>query len=394
MVAQAAVHPIRLSVLSEVVLGEGLPRGSDTQTMHGTKGSGQKAGSALTAGQSPKATTSSGADAVSAQTLSVDTRSADTLSADTRSPDTPVERGHDSARLTSAVSATDAILPIGQGPHAESSPYDQAPYGQSPSSRSPYSGSPRVDGAREVDNERASLDLAAVERVRAGDLDAFRELFQRYESRARAIAYGVVGNRDDAEDVVQEAFLKAYRNISSFRGQSSFYTWFYRIVFNLSIDLSRKRYRKVESSLGQTEAIDALHFHADSSTGAGRPAGNAGDLLGHIDGPEDVVNRSDIRRSIAKALDGLSADHRAVIVLREIDGLSYSEISDVVGCSKGTVMSRLHHARRRMQRALSELLPWYEPNPAAGSSAEGSSATAGNTFTDETSFEGDREDAE
>lgn len=224
----------------------------------------------------------------------------------------------------------------------------------------------RAGDNRAGDNDRAAHDLAAVERVRAGDLEAFRELFNRYESRARAIAFGVVANRDDAEDVVQEAFLKAYRNISSFRGQSSFYTWFYRIVFNLSIDLSRKRYRKVESSLGESEAIDALRYQSENVSRGGGAAGDGRELVGHIDGPEEVVNRADIRRSISQALDGLSADHRAVIVLREIEGLSYNEISDVVGCSKGTVMSRLHHARRRMQKALTELLPWYEPSAAGG----------------------------
>ncbi|MFN8391121.1 MAG: sigma-70 family RNA polymerase sigma factor [Bdellovibrionota bacterium] len=193
----------------------------------------------------------------------------------------------------------------------------------------------------------ADSDQPLVERAKSGDIDAFRTLVERYESRAHSIAMGVVGSREDAEDVVQEAFLKAYRNLSSFRGQSSFYTWFYRIVFNLAIDLSRKRYRRSESSMGDTSSMDSLTMHSGS---------DASDFLGSVPNPDQVLQRNDLGKSIAKALDSLSAEHRAVIMLREIEGLSYSEISDVVGCSKGTVMSRLHHARKRLQRALGDYM--------------------------------------
>lgn len=247
---------------------------------------------------------------------------------------------------------------------------------------------PKPDAvAREA---RAAEDLAAIERVLAGDLASYRQLFDRYEQRARAIAFGVVGNRDDAEDVVQDAFLKAYRNLASFRGQSSFYTWFYRIVFNLSIDLSRKRYRKLESSLGESEAIDSLYYHSkgssegDSVRGGG--VGTVSPTVGRIENPEEALTRSDISRSINTALGTLSADHRAVIVLREIDGLSYTEISDVVGCSKGTVMSRLHHARKKMQKSLQTLLPWYTPSysePGAEENDTGSHSDRDNDDTEE-----------
>jgi RNA polymerase sigma-70 factor (ECF subfamily) len=205
------------------------------------------------------------------------------------------------------------------------------------------------DKARAEPEKSQDIDRPLVERARQGDVDAFRDLVRRYESRAHSIALGVVGSREDAEDVVQEAFLKAFRNLGSFRGQSSFYTWFYRIVFNLAIDLSRKRYRKSESSMGDTAAMDSLTMHS---------AGDASDFLGSVPNPDQVFQRNDLGKSIAKALDSLSSEHRAVIMLREIEGLSYSEISDVVGCSKGTVMSRLHHARKRLQRALAEYMTW------------------------------------
>ena len=194
----------------------------------------------------------------------------------------------------------------------------------------------------------ADIDRPLVERSRNGDLEAFRQLVERYQNRAHSIALGVVGSREDAEDIVQEAFLKAFRNLGSFRGQSSFYTWFYRIVFNLAIDLSRKRYRRSESNVGDHSSMDALTHHS---------TGDASDFLGTVPNPDQAMQRTDIGKGIRKALDGLSAEHRAVIILREIDGLSYSEISDVVGCSKGTVMSRLHHARKRLQGALTEFMP-------------------------------------
>ena len=195
-----------------------------------------------------------------------------------------------------------------------------------------------------VEGQTEYADGPLVDRARAGDLQAFRELVERYQNRALSIAIGVVGSREDAEDVVQEAFLKAYRNLGSFRGQSSFYTWLYRIVFNLAIDLSRKRYRRSETNVGDHSSMDVLSHHS---------SGDVSDFLGSVPDPDQAMQRTELGQSIARALDSLSAEHRAVIVLREIDGLSYSEISDVVGCSKGTVMSRLHHARKRLQRALS-----------------------------------------
>ena len=210
------------------------------------------------------------------------------------------------------------------------------------------------DGAAGEDGQAAAnpindVDHGLVERAREGDARAFQELVSRYQNRAFSVALGVVGRREDAEDVVQEAFLKAYRNLGSFRGQSSFYTWLYRIVFNLAIDLSRRRYRHAESSIGDNATMDAVAQHKPE---------DAGDLIGGIRGPEEEINRVALGKRLAEAIDGLSPNHRAVIILREVEGLSYQEISDVVGCSKGTVMSRLHHARKRLQRSLAEFVNW------------------------------------
>ncbi len=191
-------------------------------------------------------------------------------------------------------------------------------------------------------------DLEYVELARAGDLEAFRQLVTRYQSRAFSVAIGIVGRKEDAEDIVQEAFLKVYRNLGSFRGQSSFYTWLYRIVFNLSIDLSRRRYRRSEASFGDSSSMDAVVQNVGK---------DASDFMATSTSPDMELDRVQIGKRIALGLEKLSPAHRAVIVLREIDGLSYTEISDVVGCSKGTVMSRLHHARKKLQQFLASDKP-------------------------------------
>ncbi len=232
-------------------------------------------------------------------------------------------------------------------------------------------GEPDVATEPAADLQNADIDRPLVERSRQGDLAAFRELVDRYQSRAQSIAIGVIGSREDAEDIVQEAFLKAFRNLNSFRGQSSFYTWFYRIVFNLAIDLSRKRYRRSESSMGDHSAIDALSLSS--------PA-DASDFMGSIPNPDQVMQRTDLGKEIRKAIGGLSPEHRAVILLREVEGLSYSEISDVVGCSKGTVMSRLHHARKRLQKSLADFMPKLG-NRRAGASS--SSEVSGEDMSEE-----------
>ena len=212
-------------------------------------------------------------------------------------------------------------------------------------------GALKVDSVKKTEApaaEAEDIDRSLVERTLAGDKNAFRTLVERYQSRAHAIALGVVGNYEDAEDIAQEAFVKAYRNLASFRGQSSFYTWLYRIIFNLSIDLSRKAYRRSELPMEDTTTLDSVAHSANKDSGA---------YLSRVAGPDEHIRRVEIRSLFRKALADLTPEHRAVIMLREIEGLSYAEISQVIGCSKGTVMSRLHHARKRLQQALKELMP-------------------------------------
>lgn len=186
-------------------------------------------------------------------------------------------------------------------------------------------------------------DRELVESARKGDRDAFRTLFERYHRRAYALAFGVLRHQDDALDVVQDAFIKAHKYLDKFEGNSSFYTWLYRIVMNLAIDHLRKhrRVRPVE--------LDEQHLEE----------GSGGDdaLLPKILGgnPGRALLDKEIRARIDQALGELSENHRTVLVMRELEGMSYEEMAQAMGCSKGTIMSRLFHARKNMQKRLADL---------------------------------------
>lgn len=200
----------------------------------------------------------------------------------------------------------------------------------------------------DADREAAAAeDSALVERARAGDHQAFRELYQRYHRRVYSLAYGVVQNADDALDVVQDGFIKAHRHLDKFEGNSSFYTWLYRIVMNLSIDHIRKHKR-------------TRHVDFDDSIDHGQDEGALGEdsLLPRMLGqnPGKSLVRKEIREQIGKALEELSENHRAVLVMRELEGMSYEEMAQAMQCSKGTIMSRLFHARRNMQKRLLEYM--------------------------------------
>jgi len=206
-------------------------------------------------------------------------------------------------------------------------------------------------GGRELDDreldDRELDDRELVGRAREGDADAFRRLYDRHKRRAYSLAYGMLKNQDDALDVVQEGFIKAHRHLDRFEGNSSFYTWLYRIIMNLAIDHIRKakRTRHVDFN-------DALSHEQDDA-----PVGEES-LLPQILGanPHTSLARREIRDHIASALETLSDKHRAVLILREVDGLSYEEMAQVMECSKGTIMSRLFHARKNMQKRLLELM--------------------------------------
>ena len=188
----------------------------------------------------------------------------------------------------------------------------------------------------------ALSDWELVQRARKGDRDAFRELVERYQRKIAALALGMLRNREDALDIVQETFTKAYESLDRFKGDAAFYTWVYRIAYNLCIDQQRRIAKQPHLSIDADEPGQA--------TAALPPDGPAPDQ------PFEGARNAEIARRVREAIGDLTPDHRAVILLRELEGLSYAEISEVLECPKGTVMSRLHYARRQLQARLRGLL--------------------------------------
>lgn len=194
---------------------------------------------------------------------------------------------------------------------------------------------------RALHREEAARDHALIERIRSGDRGAFDELYRRYHGKAYNVAFRVTKNEESAMDVVQDAFIKVYRNLDGFAGTSSFYTWMYKIVMNLAIDKVRARAR------------DQKLVEFDE-----RVAGEVADAQASSPGQNPLrrVLRSELQVRIREALAELPEYHQLAIVLREVDGLSYEEIAEMMDCPKGTVMSRLFHARRKMQEHLGAYL--------------------------------------
>lgn len=185
-------------------------------------------------------------------------------------------------------------------------------------------------------------DRELVRESRLGDKEAFRQLVERHQRKIVAVAFGMVSNRDDALELAQETFAKAYASLDKFKGESSFYTWLYRIAVNLSIDHRRRNRRQPTVSLadrpGGGEDIEAK-----------LPSQRLSD-------PYQRASSSEIGERLQEAIEELTPDHKAVILLREVEGLSYEDISRVMQCSKGTVMSRLHYARKKLQDKLRDCL--------------------------------------
>ena len=184
----------------------------------------------------------------------------------------------------------------------------------------------------------ASSDWELVQRSQAGDHEAFRELVERYQRKIAALALGMLRNREDASDVVQETFAKAYSNLDRFKGDSALYTWLYRIAFNLCVDHQRREARHT-----------TVPLEVDDRGGSPLPLPEGESPR---DDPFERTRDAEVGRRLDEAIRSLTPEHRAVILLREIEGLSYEEISHVLQVPKGTVMSRLHYARRQLQARL------------------------------------------
>jgi RNA polymerase sigma-70 factor (ECF subfamily) len=238
-----------------------------------------------------------------------------------------------------------------RAPHGRAS---ARPEGDCPDSQEPDVGgvNTTVDQAsnQTARQSEARYDHELIDRAKGGDSQAFRELVERHQRRALALAFTLVRDEQDAREVVQEAFLRVHRGLDRFHGSSSFFTWLYRIVTNLSIDLMRKPSRR------ETEFGERL----DQSNEFELP------FMAHVDGadPFDVLRRHEIAERIRLSLDELPPYHRGVIVMREVHGMSYEEMAEAMGVSKGTIMSRLFHARQKLQRALADCYDEHVGPPA------------------------------
>lgn len=190
--------------------------------------------------------------------------------------------------------------------------------------------------------QAADSDQVLVQRVQDGDVSAFDHLVRKYRERLFGIIYNLTSNREDAADLTQEAFIKAFSSINRFKGKSAFFTWLYRIGVNTALShLKRNRYRRffslenIQDEGSNAQVLETLAAKHKSEKGA---------LL------------SELQEKLNEAMQKLSPKHRTVVVLFEIEGLSHQEIADVAGCSVGTVRSRLHYAKQQLQADLKHFL--------------------------------------
>ena len=181
----------------------------------------------------------------------------------------------------------------------------------------------------------------------------YRTLVERYNRRAFAVAYNLLQSEHDAEDVVQESFVKAFLSLNDFHGESAFYTWFYRIVFNMALDLKRKaeRRRSVPAS-GEMRSQGSEGETGNGTSLLDRVTAEEAINSGSIESPDGALERNEQRAVIQHELNQLSEEHRTMVLLRDVEGMSYEDIAQIVGVSKGTVMSRLFYARKRLQEGL------------------------------------------
>lgn len=186
-------------------------------------------------------------------------------------------------------------------------------------------------------------DAALVERCQKGEVAAFEPLVEKYRQRVWRLAYNVLRDREEAMDAAQEAFIRAYQALPNFRGQSAFYTWLFRIAMNVAADRARAR-----AARGRAFGTERVPEEEWDRVMVEQPAGSPA--------PDTAAASAEQRARIDQALATLSEQHRAIISLSDIEGLSYREIADVLGIPIGTVMSRLHNARKRLKAALGPLL--------------------------------------
>ena len=187
---------------------------------------------------------------------------------------------------------------------------------------------------------KAALDVELVAASQAGDMPAFEELVARHRDKIYARAFSMMRNEEEAIDLSQEAWVKAWQRLKQFQGDSSFATWMTRIVINLCLDQLRRQKRT------RAESIEQL----DEELG-----GVERQMPVVATNPTEGLERSELRKRIDKAMNQLSYEHRTVLILHEFEEMEYKQIAKVMNCSIGTVMSRLFYARRRLASLLQSL---------------------------------------
>ena len=185
-------------------------------------------------------------------------------------------------------------------------------------------------------------DFTLVKRAKDGDMPAYDELIRRYQQRVYATVYQMTSNHEDANDLTQEAFIKAFRALKSFKGDASFYTWVYRIAVNRTINFLKTRKNKVQMSLND------LDFNAEHDP----------DMVALVSDktPRRDASLSELQEKLNAAMQKLSDSHRLVVTLHDIQGLPHEEIAEIMDCNVGTVRSRLFYARQQLQALLSDYL--------------------------------------
>ncbi|MEO6034614.1 MAG: sigma-70 family RNA polymerase sigma factor [Verrucomicrobiota bacterium] len=200
-----------------------------------------------------------------------------------------------------------------------------------------------IEVDRKLENKiRAAEDFVLVTRARNDDSAAYDDLIKRYQERIYATVYHMTSNHEDANDLTQETFIKAYRALHSFKGDSSFYTWIYRIAVNKTINFLKTRKNRVHMSLND------LDFNAE----------NDPDLVALVSDktPRRDLNLAELQEKLNEAMQKLSEVHRMVVTLHDVQGLSHDEIAQIIGCNVGTVRSRLFYARQQLQGILTDYL--------------------------------------
>ena len=192
----------------------------------------------------------------------------------------------------------------------------------------------------ETETSNKERDAQLIERCQSGDYTAFDELITHYRGKIYAMIFNMTRNEADSWDLAQDVFIKAWKALSKFEGRSAFYTWLYRIAHNVTYDWIRKK--KIE---GAGEFNDAILNEADPGALTAPKA---------YESPDQNMERAELRDKIKIAINSLSEDHREVILLKEVEGLSYQEIAESIDSSIGTVMSRLYYARKKLQVTLKD----------------------------------------